>query len=114
MRRGDPNAVDQETFCPSSAGWPPFMRVNPVLHWTYHDVWTFLREAGLPYCSLYDQGYTSLGAVSNTHRNRCASCLLVLGRRDVFVWGRRADGRADVAAGMPVAVCIPGQEPGSL
>ncbi|KFM27689.1 FAD synthase [Auxenochlorella protothecoides] len=68
-RKGDPNAVDQETFCPSSAGWPPFMRVNPVLHWTYHDVWTFLREAGLPYCSLYDQGYTSLGAVSNTHRN---------------------------------------------
>ena len=32
-RRGDPNAGGQETFCPSSEGWPPFMRVNPILDW---------------------------------------------------------------------------------
>lgn len=43
--RGDPNAEGQEYFCPSSEGWPPFMRVNPILDWTYHDVWTFLRAA---------------------------------------------------------------------
>ena len=42
-RRGDPNAADQETFCPSSPGWPPFMRVNPILDWSYHDVWSFLQ-----------------------------------------------------------------------
>ncbi|KAI3436315.1 hypothetical protein D9Q98_002368 [Chlorella vulgaris] len=68
-RRGDPNAADQETFCPSSVGWPPFMRVNPILDWSYHDVWAFLQLAGVPYCCLYDQGYTSLGAVSNTVPN---------------------------------------------
>ncbi|KAL4424331.1 hypothetical protein ABPG75_001632 [Micractinium tetrahymenae] len=68
-RRGDPNAADQETFCPSSAGWPPFMRVNPILEWSYHDVWGFLQLAAVPYCCLYDQGYTSLGSVSNTERN---------------------------------------------
>lgn len=68
-RRGDPNAPGQETFCPSSKGWPPFMRVNPILEWTYHDVWAFLRCAELPYCCLYDHGYTSLGAVSNTRPN---------------------------------------------
>ena len=27
--RDDPNAGDQQVFCPSSDGWPPFMRVNP-------------------------------------------------------------------------------------
>ncbi|GBF98909.1 FAD synthase [Raphidocelis subcapitata] len=68
-RRGDPNAEGQEYFCPSSDGWPPFMRINPVLDWTYHDVWTFLRAAQIPYCVLYDQGYTSLGGVHNTLPN---------------------------------------------
>lgn len=43
LGRGDPNAADQETFCPSSPGWPPFMRVNPILDWSYHDVWGFLQ-----------------------------------------------------------------------
>lgn len=45
--RGDPNAAEQETFCPSSAGWPPFMRVNPILEWSYHDVWGFLQASAV-------------------------------------------------------------------
>lgn len=68
-RRGDPNAEGQEYFCPSSAGWPPFMRINPILDWSYVDVWGFLRHCQLPYCCLYDQGYTSLGGVHNTLPN---------------------------------------------
>lgn len=71
-RRGDPNADGQEFFCPSSVGWPPFMRVNPVLDWTYTDVWAFLRATRAPYCSLYDQGYTSIGSTNNTAPNRYA------------------------------------------
>jgi len=68
-RKGDPNAGDQEFFCPSSFGWPPFMRVNPILDWEYHEVWSFLLSFCLPYCHLYDEGYTSLGSVASTQQN---------------------------------------------
>lgn len=30
-------------------------------------MWEYLR--GRAYCSLYDQGYTSLGSIKDTHRN---------------------------------------------
>ena len=68
-RRGDPNAPGQAAFCPSSQGWPPFMRVNPVLDWAYGDVWRFLDAVRAPYCALYDRGFTSLGSVPSTRPN---------------------------------------------
>ena len=45
------------------------MRVHPVLEWGYRDVWCFLREVGIEYCGLYDEGFTSLGGLGDTKRN---------------------------------------------
>lgn len=69
QRRGDPWTADVDAFSPSSDGWPAFMRINPIIDWSYVHVWTFLRAFALPYCTLYDEGYTSLGSVNTTVQN---------------------------------------------
>jgi len=51
-RVGDPNAGDQGYFAPSSHYMPPFMRVNPVLEWTYGQVWHFLRVFSVRSCTV--------------------------------------------------------------
>jgi FAD synthetase len=69
VRGGDPHTDGMEHFSPSSPGWPPFLRINPILKWKYEDVWQFLRECQLEYCNLYDHGYTSLGNIYDTVQN---------------------------------------------
>jgi len=40
-------------------------KFNPLAEWTEAQVWAYLREHGVPYNRLYDQGYRSIG---------CAPC----------------------------------------
>ena len=68
-RSTDPYAETMTFFTESTKGWAPFMRVSPVLNWTYSDVWNYIAQRKVPYCKLYDQGYTSLGSKSSTVKN---------------------------------------------
>ncbi|KAI8989630.1 hypothetical protein BD414DRAFT_484741 [Trametes punicea] len=68
-RRGDPHGATLGFRNLTDPGWPQFVRVNPIINWSYADVWAYLKKFDVPYCSLYDQGYTSLGSTYNTFPN---------------------------------------------
>ncbi|XP_030381574.1 FAD synthase isoform X2 [Scaptodrosophila lebanonensis] len=76
-RNTDPYCEHLEPMSPTDNGWPAMMRLNPLLQWSYHDVWHYIHMYNVPYCRLYDQGYTSIGYRSNTvpnpHLLRCES-----------------------------------------
>jgi phosphoadenosine phosphosulfate reductase len=40
-------------------------KINPLIDWTYDQVWEYIRANNLPYNKLHDQGYPSIG---------CAPC----------------------------------------
>lgn len=40
---------------------PEHTRVQPILHFSELDIWSYIEKYQLPYCDLYDQGYRSLG-----------------------------------------------------
>ncbi|MGE4554178.1 MAG: phosphoadenosine phosphosulfate reductase family protein [Desulfovibrionaceae bacterium] len=64
--RGDEHATRARRPAVEPVADPPHVRVHPLLHWTELDVWSFILERGLPYCSLYAQGYRSLGCMPCT------------------------------------------------
>ncbi|KJA23831.1 hypothetical protein HYPSUDRAFT_558928 [Hypholoma sublateritium FD-334 SS-4] len=68
-RRTDPHGAKLSHRNMTDPGWPCFERVNPIINWAYTDVWAFLRRLDVPYCTLYDEGYTSLGSTFNTFPN---------------------------------------------
>lgn len=37
--------------------------INPIIDWTDAEVWEFIREYNVPYCSLYDEGFKRLGCI---------------------------------------------------
>jgi phosphoadenosine phosphosulfate reductase len=40
-------------------------KINPLIDWTFDQIWEYIRENNLPYNNLHDQGYPSIG---------CAPC----------------------------------------
>lgn len=68
-RRSDPHGKLLTHFNETDNGWPSFMRVHPIIDWNYSEIWAFILHFRIPYCTLYDQGYTSLGGINDTHPN---------------------------------------------
>ncbi|XP_077286302.1 flavin adenine dinucleotide synthetase 2 [Arctopsyche grandis] len=68
-RRSDPHSEHLNFFHMTDPSWPQIMRVSPILNWSYREVWSYLIDKQVPYCKLYDLGYTSLGSTTNTIPN---------------------------------------------
>lgn len=37
--------------------------VNPIIDWTDGEVWEFIKDYNIPYCTLYDEGFKRLGCI---------------------------------------------------
>lgn len=53
-----------------AGAWKTFTKTNrgdmvlaPISYWTDDDVWNLIRRESIPYCELYDQGFTRIGCV---------------------------------------------------
>jgi phosphoadenosine phosphosulfate reductase len=42
--------------------------VHPILHFKERDIWNTIHKNEIPFCSLYYQGYRSLGAKGSTSK----------------------------------------------
>jgi len=45
---------------------PAHTRIRPILHWQERALWDAILYFGIPYCSLYEKGYRSLGAATTS------------------------------------------------
>ena len=52
-----PERVAEKYFSPREN----HIRVHPLLHFTEKDIWDYIHHHNVPYISLYDKGYRSLG-----------------------------------------------------
>lgn len=54
----------QDRRAAKAVEWDPkfgLAKVNPLLTWSTKDVWTYVKQHGVPYNPLHDQGYASIG-----------------------------------------------------
>jgi phosphoadenosine phosphosulfate reductase len=71
IRWDEQGARSHETYFsprPASEFNPEHMRVSPILHFREIEVWRAIHEHRVPFCSLYAQGYRSLGARVTTRK----------------------------------------------
>mmetsp|Transcript_43053 Transcript_43053/g.79867 ORF Transcript_43053/g.79867 Transcript_43053/m.79867 type:complete len:340 (-) Transcript_43053:120-1139(-) len=45
---------------------PTRVKINPLAHWTYDQVWEYIKKNDIPYNPLHDRGYKSIGDVQTT------------------------------------------------
>lgn len=81
---------------PAGTLTPAHTRYRPILHFTERDIWDATRHFGIPFCSLYSQGYRSLGAKTTSSKDADIPAW----RQDLENTAERAGRRQDKEAAM--------------
>ena len=55
----NPDNAEMARFCPTKGKHI----LNPIIDWEDEDIWEFIHRYEIPYCCLYDNGYTRLGCI---------------------------------------------------
>lgn len=55
----NPDNAEIARFCPTKGKHI----LNPIIDWEDEDIWEFIHRYEIPYCCLYDNGYTRLGCI---------------------------------------------------
>lgn len=53
----------------STHPYPEFIRVYPIFHFDYEDIWRLILHTKIKYLDLYNRGYSSIGSVKNSKVN---------------------------------------------
>ena len=67
IRWDEQDARVQETYFSPRTN-PQHTRIHPILHFTEREIWNNIQKNKIPFCSLYHQGYRSLGARCSTKK----------------------------------------------
>ena len=65
-----PSRREDEYFMKREGGYlqPEHWRIEPILHFLERDIWNTIFAYSIPFCSLYERGYRSLGVRSTTKK----------------------------------------------
>jgi len=61
IRRDQTSTREKASFIEIDKKYNGILKVNPLLDWTWEQVWNYIKENNVPYHKLLDKGYTSIG-----------------------------------------------------
>ncbi len=70
LRRSQMETRSQTPIVAADPGHDGITKIAPLASWSEEQVWEYIRERNVPYHSLYDSGYTSIGCAPCTRATR--------------------------------------------
>ncbi len=61
IRRDQTSTRESASFIEIDEKYNGILKINPLLNWTWEQVWNYIKENNVPYHKLLDKGYPSIG-----------------------------------------------------